>query len=127
MIISGVGRLTRDCEVKQIAECKSLCKFDIAVPDDYKPKEKTHFFNCVCFGKRGDVIAKYFHKGDLIYIEGKPVHETWTGKDGSKQSRVIIKVDSFEFCGKSGGSKEGVSIASIPADNHSFNDNDIPF
>lgn len=128
MIVSGTGRLTRDCEIKQISESKSLCKFDIAVPDDYKPKEKTHFFNCVCFGRRGEVIAKYFHKGDKIFLSGALSHETWTAKDGSKQSRVYIKVDAFEFCGgKSSGEKDGVSLGTIPADNHSFNDNDIPF
>lgn len=131
MLVGGLGRLTRDCEVKQIGDGKSLCKFSIAVKDDYKPKEKTHFFDCVCFGKRGDVIAKYFHKGDLIYLTGSLSHETWTAKDGSRQSRVLIKVDAFDFCGgKSSGEKHptaDMSIANIPADNHNFSDIDIPF
>ena len=124
MIVSGLGRLTRACEVKQIADGKSLCKFSIAVKDDYKPKEKTHFFDCVCFGKRGEVIAKYFVKGDLIYIAGHLAHETWTKQDGTKNSRVVIMVEAFDFCG---GKISEKNIPDQPKAIDNFSDNDIPF
>ena len=42
MIFSGVGRLTRDCEVKQAGQ-STVCKFNIACNDNYS-KDKTHFF-----------------------------------------------------------------------------------
>lgn len=130
MIFSGVGRLTRNCEVKQAGQ-STVCKFSIACADNYS-KDKTHFFNCVAFGKQGEIIAKYFAKGSRIYIYGFIKQESWTDKDGNKKSSVTLHVDGFEFVDSkkdSGSTAESVAdkfngeIVNTP----SFNDDDIPF
>jgi single-strand DNA-binding protein len=48
------------------------------------------------FGKRAEVIQKYFSKGKPIIIEGRLRLETWE-KDGQKHSKHVIMVDSFHF------------------------------
>ena len=126
MIFSGVGRLTRNCEVKQAGQ-STVCKFSIACNDNYS-KDKTHFFNCVSFGKQGDVIAKYFSKGSKIYIYGFLKQESWTDKDGNKKSAVCLHVDGFEFVDKKDAAqavadKFDGEIQNAP----SFSDEDIPF
>ena len=127
MIFSGVGRLTRDCEVKQAGQ-STICKFSIACNDNYS-KDKTHFFNCVSFGKQGDVIAKYFSKGSKIYIYGFLKQESWTDKDGNKKSAVCLHVDGFEFVDSKKDAAQTVAdkfdgeIQNAP----SFSDEDIPF
>lgn len=127
MIFSGVGRLTRDCEVKQAGQ-STVCKFSIACADNYS-KDKTHFFNCVSFGKQGDVIAKYFSKGSRIYIYGFIKQESWTDKDGNKKSSVTLHVDGFEFVDPKKDAAQTVAdkfdgeIQNAP----SFSDEDIPF
>ena len=130
MIFSGVGRLTRDCEVRQAGQ-STVCKFTIACADNYS-KDKTHFFNCVSFGKQGDIIAKYFAKGSKIYVYGFLKQESWTDKEGNKKSAVTLHVDGFEFVDSkkdAGSSAETVAdkfdgeIVNTP----SFNDDDIPF
>ena len=131
MIFSGVGRLTRDCEVKQAGQ-STACKFSIACADNYS-KDKTHFFNCVSFGKQGDIIAKYFSKGSKIYIYGFIKQESWTdATTGNKKSAVCLHVDGFEFVDSK---KDAGSTAKTVADKFngeivnapSFNDEDIPF
>lgn len=131
MIFSGVGRLTRDCEVKQAGQ-STVCKFNIACNDNYS-KDKTHFFNCVSFGKQGDIIAKWFSKGSKIYIYGFIKQESWTDSTtGNKKSAVCLHVDGFEFVDskkESGSTAETVAgkfsgeIVNAP----SFSDDDIPF
>lgn len=127
MIFSGVGRLTRDCEVKR-AGLSTICKFSIACNDNYS-KDKTHFFNCVSFGKQGDIIAKYFSKGSRIYIYGFIKQESWTDKDGNKKSSVTLHVDGFEFVDPKKDAAQTVAdkfdgeIQNAP----SFSDEDIPF
>ena len=131
MIFSGVGRLTRNCEVKQAGQ-STVCKFSIACADNYS-KDKTHFFNCVSFGKQGDIIAKYFSKGSKIYVYGFLKQESWTdATTGNKKIAVCLHVDGFEFVDskkESGSTAETVAgkfsgeIVNAP----SFNDDDIPF
>ena len=127
MIFSGVGRLTRDCEVKQAGQ-STVCKFSVACADNYS-KDKTHFFNCVSFGKQGDVIAKYFQKGSKIYVYGFLKQESWTGNDGNKKSAVTLHVDGFEFVDPKKDAAQTVAdkfdgeIQNAPA----FSDEDIPF
>lgn len=131
MIFSGIGRLTRNCEIKQAGQ-STVCKFSIACADNYS-KDKTHFFNCVSFGKQGDIIAKWFSKGSKIYIYGFLKQESWTdATTGNKKSAVCLHVDGFEFVDSkkdSGSTAETISdkfngeIVNTP----SFNDEDIPF
>lgn len=132
MIFSGVGRLTRDCEVKQAGQ-STVCKFSLACADNYS-KDKTHFFNCVSFGKQGDIIAKYFSKGSKIYVYGFIKQESWTDSTtGNKKSAVCLHVDGFEFVDSK---KDAGSTAESVADKFngevvdnapSFSDDDIPF
>ena len=130
MIFSGVGRLTRDCEVKQAGQ-STVCKFSLACADNYS-KDKTHFFNCVSFGKQGDIIAKWFKQGSKIYVYGFLKQESWTDKEGNKKSAVCLHVDGFEFVDSK---KDSGSTAETVADKFngeivnapSFNDEDIPF
>ena len=126
MIFSGIGRLTRDCELKKAGDL-IICKFSIACNDNRK-KDKTHFFDCVSFGKQGEIINKYFGKGSRIYVFGFLNQDSWKDKEGKTQSRVVLKLDGFEFVDKKDAAqtvadKFDGEIQNAPA----FNDEDIPF
>ena len=127
MIFSGVGRLTRDCELKQAGDL-TICKFSIACNDNRK-KDKTHFFDCVSFGKQGEIINQYFGKGSRIYVFGFLNQDSWKDKEGKTQSRVVLKLDGFEFVDSKKDAAQTVAdkfdgeIQNAP----SFSDEDIPF
>ena len=67
------GRLTRNPELKSYRNSKgadnSLCRFSVAVNRNYG--DDADFFNCTVFGKRAEVIDKYFSKGSEIIIRGR--------------------------------------------------------
>lgn len=98
----GLGRITADPELQQIqSENKSvdLLKFSIAVNEyrvvnDEKIKY-THFFDCEAWDSGARVLAEQVKKGDLLCIEGKLRQNRWETAEGSKRSKVIVRVENF--------------------------------
>ena len=78
-----VGRLGKDPEVKYTNSGQPVAKFSLATDESYKDREgvkqnKTEWHNITVFGKLAEnVVAKYLHKGDLIYVEGKIQTRKW--------------------------------------------------
>jgi single-strand DNA-binding protein len=74
LIVFGQGRLTRSPEMN-----KSACKFAVAC-DYYMGEKKTSFLNCVAFGKRGESLYQYLHKGDPVTFQGLLEIKEYEGK-----------------------------------------------
>ncbi|HNR88549.1 MAG TPA: single-stranded DNA-binding protein [Spirochaetota bacterium] len=101
-VLSIKGRLTRDPEKRFMPQGSSKAEFAIANNRTHRDKsgalkEQTGFYNCIAWGKVGDVIVKHFRKGDRILIGGRIQQRSWTGDDGRKRFAVEIVVESFNF------------------------------
>ena len=99
-----IGRLVRDPDVRytQGAEPMAVVRFAIAVDRPYSSRrneeDKTaDFLNCVCFGKRGESIGKYFQKGNKIALVGRIQTGEYTDQQGNKKYTTDIVVEDFEF------------------------------
>lgn len=95
------GNLTRDPEMKALPSGQNVANFSIATNRVYKDrdgakKEQTEYHNVVAFGRTADLIGQYMKKGRPLYIEGRLQTRTWD-KDGQKQYRTEIVVDTFQF------------------------------
>lgn len=121
------GRLTRDPELTRGDEpTKTRAKFTVAV--DRRFGDETDYFECTIFGKRADVIEKYFHKGSEIMIAGEGQIRSYEGKDGVKRKAYSILVQEFDFCGsKSDGSNTKAAPPEPTPDGFDQVDEDIPF
>ena len=100
-----LGLMARDPEVRftQGNEPTAVCRFSVAVERPFSSKRKegdatADFINCVCFGKRGENIGQYFHKGNRIAITGRLQVSNWQDKNGQKRSSTDVIVEDFEFC-----------------------------
>lgn len=95
----GIGRLTRDPEVKQTQSGLSVCSFTIAVDRPYsKDREKqADFINCVAWRERADFIGKYFEKGKPILVEGSIQTRQYTDKNNQKRTAVEVVADNCRF------------------------------
>ncbi len=107
------GNLTRDPEVKALPSGQSVANFSVATNRTYKDKdggkqEQVEYHNVVAFGRTAEVIGQYLKKGRPVFIEGRIQTRSWD-KDGAKQYRTEIIVESFQF-GPGGG--EGASRSS---------------
>ena len=134
----GIGRLTRDPELRHIPSGAAVTDFSIASNNFYtqngEKKEEVSFFNVTAWGKHAETIVKYMKKGSPICIEGRLKQSTWDDtKTGEKRSSVGITVESFHFLqgkseqttqeqtGQESGSQENLNF------NKPFSDEDIPF
>lgn len=98
------GRLTRDPEVKFLANERAVCNFALAINETYKSKdgekkETTTFAECEAWGKTAELVGKYLNKGSGAYVQGRLKLEEWEDKDGKKRSRMKVVADSVQFIG----------------------------
>ncbi len=148
-----IGRLTRDPELRHTQAGTSIASFSIANNRNYsvqgEKREEVSFFNCIAWGRLGEVIVEYSRKGHRIAVEGRLQQRSWEDQEGKKRSIVEVVVENMQFLqsrgestgqggdyGSSGsssesGSREGDSVPDFKntsniADNP-FSDDDIPF
>ncbi len=101
------GNLTRDPELKALPGGQQVASFGIATNRTFKNKEgqqqeQTEFHNIVAFGRTAEVMGQYLKKGRPVFIEGRIQTRSWD-KDGVKQYRTEIVVDTFQFGPQAGG------------------------
>lgn len=125
---AGIGRLTRDPNVKYTQSGKACAKFTLAV-DRRKSSDgnqQADFIQCVAWEKTAEVISQYVSKGQKIAVEGRIQTRSYE-KHGRKYYVTEVVVQSMEFCdskrdeaGGSAGRADEYPGAVVP-------DEDIPF
>lgn len=123
-----MGRLTRDPDVRytQTAEPMAVVRFPLAVNRRFKRENEAEadFISCVAFGKTGEFINKYFHKGNMLAICGHIQTGSYE-KDGKKVYTTDVIIDEAYFTGEkaSGTSDNTAPYTAEPVSD----DEDIPF
>lgn len=99
-----IGRCGKDPEVRNLENGQTVANFSLAVVESYKDKttgerkEVVEWLNIVLWRGLADVAAKYLHKGDLVYIEGKLRTRSWE-KDGIKRYITEVVGDNMTLLG----------------------------
>lgn len=98
------GNLTRDPETRTTTSGTSVCSLSVAVNRRYttngEQREEVSYFNCSAWGRTGETIQQYAHKGDAILVSGRLRQDRWEDKDtGKTRSSVEIVVEDFNFLG----------------------------
>lgn len=107
-------------------------KFSLATSYYYKDKsgerqQKTEWHNVDFWGASGETIAKHFHKGDGIVVEGSITYNEFTTKEGAKSTFTSIRGDRWEFpVGKANTDSAPATHAAPKAKEESYAD-DMPF
>lgn len=99
-----MGNFTRDPQLSYTASKTAVVEFGLAINRTFKKSDETEgqevcFVECQCFGKRAEVISKYFSKGNPIHVTGRLKFESWE-KNQETHSRLRVVVENFEFVGK---------------------------
>jgi len=128
----GIGRLTRDPEVRYTQSGKACAKFTLAIDrrksGDGNPQ--ADFISCVAWEKTAEVISQYCTKGQKIAVEGRIQTRSYDANDGTKRYVTEVVVQSMEFCDSKGG---GTNSVAPPEQQGMFDgsravaDSDIPF
>jgi single-strand DNA-binding protein len=111
-----VGRLGKDPEVRNLENGATVANFTMATSETYKDrvtgekKEITDWHNIVLWRGLADIAAKYLHKGDQVYIEGKIRTRSWE-KEGVTRYTTEIIGDNMTLLGSRQGGSSGGSAA----------------
>ena len=108
-----IGRLTRDPESRTFSNGGKVVKFAVAVNNRKKDAsgqwvDEPCFLDCEVFnrgegGRQADLAEQSLRKGHQVFVEGHLRMDQWTGQDGQKKSRLLIRVDNFQFLEKRDG------------------------
>lgn len=98
-VISILGRLTRDPELRYTPSNVPVCYFTVAVDRDYESngERPTDFIDCNAWRQSGEFIAKHFQKGSMIAVTGRLESRKWQDRDGNKRTSWEINVDHTYF------------------------------
>ena len=120
----GMGRLTKDPEMRSTASGTSVTTFTIACDNGYGDNKKTAFINCVAWGKTAEFVSNYFTKGKLVAIVGQITTRSWEGTDGKKNYATEILVQEIEFAESK--KTEESTVPELPEEIDA-DDDDLPF
>ncbi len=100
--VSLAGRLTRDPQVKALANDKVVADFGVAINRRWKGadgevKEEATFLDIEAWGRTAELVGQYLAKGSPVYIDGRIRVDQWQDKDGSRRSKMKIIAESVHF------------------------------
>jgi len=122
------ARLTRDPDLRYSQGGTAFCNIGLAETEKYKDQEDTLFIDAVAFGKTAELIDEHFRKGDPIMIEGKLSLDQWEDNEGTRRSKIKLKIDQFKFVGNKGDREQRPAAnRSSHDDGPPVDDDDIPF
>ena len=84
----------------QLSNGNFITTFCLACQRNYKDSNGQYaadFIDCVAFGTTGEMIGKYFKKGNEVIVSGEMQTRTYDDRNGVKHKVSVVKVDKFFF------------------------------
>ena len=95
---SGVGRLTKDPEIRYGAESQTaVANFTVAIDDGYGEKKSTDFIKVVAFGKTAENVERFLAKGKLVGVVGRIKTGSYKNKEGATVYTTEVYANNVEF------------------------------
>lgn len=98
--INLMGRLVRDPDLRYTQNNTPVASYTLAVDRGFKNadgKSEADFIQIVAWGKAGEFAKNYFHKGQLVCVEGRLTQRGWEDKHGNKRTsyEVVVRAQHF--------------------------------
>lgn len=96
-----MGNLTRDPELRQTPNGRSVVNFSLALNSAYKDasgewQEVTDFIDVVAWGPLAERVAQYMSKGRRCFVQGRLQSRNWE-QDGQKRTKVEVLANDVTF------------------------------
>lgn len=99
-----IGHVGADPQVKYLDQGVCVAQLRLATTErgyvlqnGTQVPERTEWHNCIFWRKYAEVVEKYVHKGDRLYVEGKIQSRDWTDRQGISRRAIDIVVDNMEM------------------------------
>ena len=101
MLIGNVGA---DPQVKYLDQGVCVAQVRLATTErgytlqnGTQVPERTEWHTCIFWRKQAEVVEKFVHKGDKLYIEGRIHYASYDDKQGKRQYYTEIWADNMEL------------------------------
>ncbi len=97
-----MGRLTADPELRTTSSGLSVTSFTVAVDRRFQrqgEERQTDFISVVAWRQTADFVTRFFHKGDMIAVQGSLQVRNYEDKNGNKRTAYDVVADNVSFCG----------------------------
>ena len=127
MLIGNVGQ---DPEVRYVEQGVAVARLRLATTErgytlqnGTQVPDHTDWHNVILWRRLAEIVEKYVHKGDKLYIEGRIRTRQWTDQTGNKRYQTEIEADTIQLLGRrdevpgqqQGGYQGGYQGAPAPA------------
>ncbi len=97
-----IGRLGQDPQTNHTQSGTACANLSIATDEGYKDQygnkiDKTEWHRVTCWQKLAELVAKYLHKGSMVYVEGKLQTRKWQDKTGADRYTTEIVAREVKF------------------------------
>jgi len=137
----GIGRLTRDPELRYTPGGTGVCKFGIAINRTYRNQEGNNieevlFINVTTWGKQAENVSQFLKKVRRVAISGELRSNNWQDKEGNKRTSFEVNARTVQFLDLvkgAGAAEEGPAeseenVSDEPTkEDTSISEDDIPF
>lgn len=99
--VTALVHLTRDPELRYLPTGKATVRLGFATNHEEKGEDGTVYEEVWygtgdAYGRKAEMIAQWFHKGDPVLLEGRMKTEQWE-KDGEKKSATKLVIETVHF------------------------------
>jgi len=109
-VVTLVGRVGGDPDVKYFESGTVLCKLTLAVNRRSKNSDQPDWFTLEIWGKTAQVAADYVRKGSQIGVTGSLKFDRWQDRStGANRSMPVIRVDQLDLLGSKRDNESGMS------------------
>ena len=101
MLIGNVGR---DPEVRYVDQGVAVARLSLATTErgyvlqnGTQVPDRTDWHRVILWRRLAEIVEKYLHKGDKLYIEGRIRYTTYSDKHGVKRDMTEIWAENMEL------------------------------
>lgn len=97
---SLIGRLTKDIELSQTNNGKSVTNFTLAVNRNFKNSQgerEADFISCQAWGKQAELLANYLSKGSQLGITGRIQTRNYENQNGQRVYVTEVVTEDITF------------------------------
>ena len=98
--ITIMGRLVANPELRYTPKGTPVCSIRIACDRETKNADgeyDTDFIDVVAWRNQAEFVCKYFHKGQMIVVQGYIQTRSYTDREGVKRKAFEIVANNVEF------------------------------
>ncbi|EFF50985.1 single-strand binding family protein [Bacteroides ovatus] len=114
-----LGNVGQDPQVKYFDTGSAVATFRLATTDraytlqnGTQVPERTEWHNIVASNRLAEIVDKYVHKGDKLYLEGKIRTRSYSDQSGAMRYITEIYVDNMEMLSPKGANPGAGASAS---------------